>query len=1327
MIKIFLISFIFILPELLFAQKYVDIKLKTSKANFSIDQQSQQGFTFSTSFENIRATEINSGGNNYVQLSIDGFSRTYNIGQPDLPVLTKLIEVPQNAVAKVKVISYDEQIIDLKQQGIDKLILPAQPSQSKAFDLNDGKFRYDSTTYSNNGFFAKNMVIITDIGTMRAVRLAHLQISPLAYNPVTGQLKIYNNIVVQVTFSNADLKKTNQLKANLQSPYFNPSAIPTINQTTSTQSSSKINAPAKYVIVSDPMFKTALAPFITWKTKQGFNVIAAYTDNPGVGKTTTSIKAYLQALYNAATPTNPAPSFVLFVGDVSLIPTWPTRDVNGAHPTDLYYCDYTNDNIPDVFYGRFSANNLTQLQPQIDKTLEYEQYTMPDPTYLNRAVLVAGAASGYTTYSNGQMNYAALYFNSAHGFSPNIYLQPETGTTVSQIKSSLNAGAGFANYSAHCSASGWSDPSISTADIPNLTNAHKYGLWIGNCCLSNKFDTECLGVDALRTANKGAIGYIGGSDNTYWDEDYYWSVGYKNVVMNPTYSASNLGAYDRAFHDHGESSNQWFITQGQMVTAGDLAVQQSTSDLKLYYWEVYHLMGDPSLCPYYAQPKPLSAYYQQVIFLGTTSLDITTEPYSYIGLSMNGKLITGGTADSTGLAQLSFVSLANVGNIDIVISHQNRQPLISQIQVVPAKGPYVFLQKNYAVNDSIGNNNGVADYNEQIALNISLKNVGISQAKKVICVLSSTDKYISIVDSTYSFGNIDTAVQANLKGIFKINIAPVVPNNHVVVCTISVISTDTTWKYNLQFSIKAPILNASFYKIDDHKKPYFKSLPIDTAIENTTYRYLIAVAETPSNNNGFLESGEFARINALVKNTGGSDIKNVMCQIKTTNPHVNVINNTFKIPLLRQDSSVVVNFPVQMDTLIKIGSMIDFSFSAVSGGYGDTTTYFTKAGVIMENFETGNFSKFKWDTSAVRWIADTTDKWEGRYSARSGRIGDSDTSWLSITLNILVNDSISFYRKVSSEDGWDFLKFYIDGQEKGAWSGLSTWSQFKYPVTAGKHTFRWSYEKDESQFSYADCAWIDYIIFPTFQTSGKKSGLVLTSNAPPSWLSFKDYLNGTALLLGTPLIENIGLNPVTIYATNGIETQSQIFQIDVLQAPNAPPLFTSQPDTSVNVNSTYFYNIVSTDLNPNDNLSYGTKSIPSWLHLVDNGNRTASLTGTPKLPTKGLYPVVIYVTDGIDTVYQTFYIDVKDLSGVAQTESSQKISIYPNPAKNIVYVDNCENAKVYLYNVLGDLVLETNSSSSFCRFDVNQLTAGTYFVKIIKSNTIVTQKLNIVK
>ena len=87
-------------------------------------------------------------------------------------------------------------------------------------------------------------------------------------------------------------------------------------------------------------------------------------------------------------------------------------------------------------------------------------------------------------------------------------------------------------------------------------------------------------------------------------------------------------------------------------------------------------------------------------------------------------------------------------------------------------------------------------------------------------------------------------------------------------------------------------------------------------------------------------------------------------------------------------------------------------------------------------------------------------------------------SELEVTANVTGDGNLTFYRKVSSENGYDYLRFYIDGNMMDQWSGNHSWEQFSYPVSAGSHTFKWQYDKDNIVSSGEDCAWIDYIVFP---------------------------------------------------------------------------------------------------------------------------------------------------------------------------------------------------------------------------------------------------------
>ncbi|MDD4672130.1 MAG: M14 family zinc carboxypeptidase [Bacteroidales bacterium] len=115
------------------------------------------------------------------------------------------------------------------------------------------------------------------------------------------------------------------------------------------------------------------------------------------------------------------------------------------------------------------------------------------------------------------------------------------------------------------------------------------------------------------------------------------------------------------------------------------------------------------------------------------------------------------------------------------------------------------------------------------------------------------------------------------------------------------------------------------------------------------------------------------------------------------------------------------------------------------------------------------------------WVRDNSTAFDGTYSMKSAPISNSQTTAMQITLDIVSDSEITFAYKVSSESGWDHLRFYVDGNENGKWSGAINWTEVTFPVTAGNHTFKWEYSKDYSSSSGSDCAWIDYIIFPQSQ------------------------------------------------------------------------------------------------------------------------------------------------------------------------------------------------------------------------------------------------------
>lgn len=111
------------------------------------------------------------------------------------------------------------------------------------------------------------------------------------------------------------------------------------------------------------------------------------------------------------------------------------------------------------------------------------------------------------------------------------------------------------------------------------------------------------------------------------------------------------------------------------------------------------------------------------------------------------------------------------------------------------------------------------------------------------------------------------------------------------------------------------------------------------------------------------------------------------------------------------------------------------------------------------------------------WTRDNTITKDSLFSLKSGTIADNQSTTIQLTTNTEAG-KIFFFKKVSSEENSDSLCFYIDGIKQTGWSGEIDWTLEGFDVSAGNHTFTWTYKKDATGSSVNDCAWIDYIDLP---------------------------------------------------------------------------------------------------------------------------------------------------------------------------------------------------------------------------------------------------------
>ncbi|MDD3687984.1 MAG: C25 family cysteine peptidase, partial [Bacteroidales bacterium] len=698
--------------SLSFAQQKQVIKLTAGENQLELRSVTPESFSAKVQISELGFRASNYNGN-FSAMDVVGMNRPNNVGEANLPVISKLIEVPYGAEIQVIIRNYTEEVINLDEYGIST-IEPTQPSYSKSTPVEEQYFVINEEYYSSDELENCPLITTEINGIMRGLRFGRIEIRPWHYNPVENTLVVYNNLDFEIVFVNADLTLTQEMKNKYYTPEFEGSFQSMLNYIAPAAKDAFSNyaAPLKYVIVANTAFESTLQPFVEWKTKQGYNVVEYYVAN---GTTNTSIKTYLEGLYDAATPSNPAPLYVLIIGDHSgtyAIPGFNSTasTPSSSHKTDVYFATYdgSSDYIPDLYYGRISAESTTELSNALNKILPYEQYSIPDGDYLNKCMLIAGVDASFApSHGDGTIYYGVTeYFNEAHGFS-NIYAYFHTLTSGpyhvmsstssaadADIRTKIGAGLGFANYTAHCDHDGWSDPNFPRSAIANLNNVNKYPFLIGNCCLSFQFDqSDAFGEMIIYAQNEGAIGYIGASNSSYWNEDVYWGIGLTSISItaanadNHTYANTGLGAYDGIWHENGEAYSNWYYTGRQIAHKGNLAVEASSSSYKKYYWEIYHLVGDPSIMPYMTEPDALSLSYPTPM-QGATSLVVTTEPYTYVAISKDNVLLDAdwsGSGTSVTLTVPSFTGETYC----IVGTKQDRAPYINESVVPTVASPPV--------------------------------------------------------------------------------------------------------------------------------------------------------------------------------------------------------------------------------------------------------------------------------------------------------------------------------------------------------------------------------------------------------------------------------------------------------------------------------------------------------------------------------------------------------------------------------------------------------------------------------------------------------------
>jgi len=163
---------------------------------------------------------------------------------------------------------------------------------------------------------------------------------------------------------------------------------------------------------------------------------------------------------------------------------------------------------------------------------------------------------------------------------------------------------------------------------------------------------------------------------------------------------------------------------------------------------------------------------------------------------------------------------------------------------------------------------------------------------------------------------------------------------------------------------------------------------------------------------------------------------------------------------------------------MEAGSRVNFGFFAEFSNQKMQSSFAYPVGLVIEDFETGDFEMYNWSHSIIPWTVSDDVVYEGQYSVTTGGLLPNQTSSLITSRTLTSPGVISFYYKVSSNPNQDHIQFYLNNALMGQWSGEVDWTFVQFPIPAGEHNFRWVYRKMSNDVMGQNRAWLDFITFP---------------------------------------------------------------------------------------------------------------------------------------------------------------------------------------------------------------------------------------------------------
>ncbi|MBN2587308.1 MAG: hypothetical protein JXA64_12095, partial [Candidatus Fermentibacteraceae bacterium] len=123
-------------------------------------------------------------------MRIPGEGMGMPVGVPDLPVIRRMVLIPNTGDVSIEVVSSESTPLGIYD------IPPFQPYPTRNGET--FPYRIDDEVYSASELYPSQPVVLDRISILRDIRVAWVYFSPVQYNPVTGETVLNTSVTVRL-------------------------------------------------------------------------------------------------------------------------------------------------------------------------------------------------------------------------------------------------------------------------------------------------------------------------------------------------------------------------------------------------------------------------------------------------------------------------------------------------------------------------------------------------------------------------------------------------------------------------------------------------------------------------------------------------------------------------------------------------------------------------------------------------------------------------------------------------------------------------------------------------------------------------------------------------------------------------------------------------------------------------------------------------------------------------------------------------------------------------------------------------------------------------